>query len=202
VSRERREAANRHKAAVVWFTGLPSSGKSTTAHAVEEQLFRAGCQVYVLDGDNVRHGLSSDLGFGAADRREHLRRMAELARLMYEAGTIVLCAFISPTRASRRAARALFRDGAFFEVYTACPLKVCERRDPKGHYAKAKAGKIPEYTGVTAPYEAPLHPELVLKTDSRPVQACAASVIRLLRERRIISRTRGAHASSRNRVRA
>jgi adenylylsulfate kinase len=202
VSREKREALNGHKAAVVWFTGLPSSGKSTTAHAVEEQLFHAGCQAYVLDGDNVRHGLSSDLGFSAPDRKEHLRRMAELAKLVYDAGAIVLCAFISPTRASRVAARGLLPEGAFFEVYTRCPVEVCEQRDPKGHYAKARAGKISGYTGVSAPYEEPLAPELVLDTESRSVEACAARVIRLLRERGIIPRARSARAASQNRVRA
>lgn len=180
-----REAANRHKAAVVWLTGLPSSGKSTTAHAVEALLFGAGCHAYVLDGDNIRHGLSADLGFSEADRAEHLRRIGELAKLLYGAGMIVLCAFISPTLASRAAVRGLLPPGAFLEIYCRCPVSVCERRDPKGFYARARAGNISGYTGVSAPYEEPAAPELVLDTASLDPGACAARVFALLEERGI-----------------
>lgn len=185
-----REAANGHRAAVIWFTGLPGSGKSTTAHAVEQQLFDAGCQAYVLDGDNVRHGLSADLGFSPADREEHMRRVGELAKLMYEAGMIVLCAFISPTRAGRARVRKLIPAHGFLEVHCKCPLEVCEKRDPKGFYARAKAGSIAEYTGVSAPYEEPPHAELILDTASHAAGDCAQSVMQLLAARGLINAMR------------
>lgn len=194
VDRLQREAANGHRAAVLWFTGLPGSGKSTTAHAVERALFEAGHQACVLDGDNVRHGLSADLGFSEADREEHLRRVAELAKLMYEGGMIVLCAFVSPTRASRARVRSLIPADAFLEIYCRCPAEVCEQRDPKGFYASAKAGKIAEYTGVSAPYEAPSKPELVLDTAVLPAEQCMTSVIDLLRDRGIIKLPAGNHS--------
>lgn len=186
ITREQREAVNGHKGAVVWFTGLPSSGKSTTAHLVEGRLFGAGHHAYVLDGDNVRHGLSADLGFGAADRAEHLRRIAELAKLLYGSGMIVLCAFVSPTRASRDKVRELIPAGAFFEVYCRCPPEICEQRDAKGFYARAKAGGIANYTGVSAPYEEPREPELVLDTAHLEPDPCAGQVVGLLEERGII----------------
>jgi adenylylsulfate kinase len=186
VTREQREAANGHKAAVVWFTGLPSSGKSTTAHLVESRLFGSGHHAYVLDGDNIRHGLSADLGFSAADRAEHLRRIGELAKLLYGSGMIVLCAFVSPTRASRDRVRELVPAGAFFEIYCMCPLDVCERRDPKGFYARARAGSLPDYTGVSAPYEESSQPELVLDTAGLTPERCADRVIGLLEERGVV----------------
>jgi adenylylsulfate kinase len=186
IGREQREAANGHKAAVIWFTGLPASGKSTTAHAVEERLFHAGCQAYTLDGDNVRHGLSADLGFSPAERAEHLRRIGELAKLMYGAGMIVLCAFVSPTRGSREGVRRLLPDGAFVEIYCRCPIEVCERRDEKGFYARARRGEIPDYTGVSAPYEEPLAPDLVLDTAANGVVSCVARVLEHLHEREIV----------------
>jgi adenylyl-sulfate kinase len=186
IEREQREAANGHKAAVVWFTGLSASGKSTTAHAVEQELFERGFQTYTLDGDNVRHGLSADLGFSPEDRAEHLRRIGELTKLMYGAGMIVLCAFISPTRESRQKVRELLPAGAFFEVFCKCPLEICEQRDPKGFYARALKGEIKNYTGVSAAYEEPLAPELVLDTAINPPDVCAASVRKLLQDRKII----------------
>jgi adenylyl-sulfate kinase len=186
IEREQREGANGHKAAVVWFTGLSASGKSTTAHAVERELFAQGYQAYTLDGDNVRHGLSADLGFSPADRAEHLRRIGELTKLMYGAGMIVLCAFISPTRESRQKVRKLLPAGAFFEVFCKCPLEICEQRDPKGFYARALKGEIKNYTGVSAAYEEPLAPELVLDTAANPPDACAASVRKLLQNGKII----------------
>ena len=143
IDREQREAANGHRAAVIWFTGLPASGKSTTAHAVESCLFESGCQAYALDGDNIRHGLSADLGFSPADRHEHLRRTGELAKLMHSAGMIELCAFISPTRESRLKVRNLLPDASFFEVYCRCPAEICEQRDPKGFYARARKEGFP-----------------------------------------------------------
>jgi adenylylsulfate kinase len=187
VDLRQRETANGHNAAVIWFTGFPGSGKSTTAHAVERQLFDAGCQAYVLDGDNVRHGLSADLGFSPADREEHMRRVGELAKLMYEAGMIVLCAFISPTRAGRAYARNLIPEQCFIEVYCKCPVEVCADRDPKGFYARAKAGNIAEYTGVSAPYEEPLQVELVLDTVGNTAGDCAQRVVQLLATRSAIN---------------
>ncbi len=187
VTREQREAANGHKAAVVWFTGLPGSGKSTTAHEVERRLFAMGCQAYVLDGDNVRHGLSADLGFSPEHRDEHLRRIAELSLLIYQAGVIVLCAFVSPTCASRDKVRGLIPPGAFFETWCQCPVSVCAERDPKGFYAKAQAGQIKNYTGVSAPYEEPDAAELVLDTAAHSAEHCAGSVIELLQRRGIIA---------------
>jgi adenylylsulfate kinase len=200
IEREQREAANGHKAAVVWFTGLSASGKSTTAHAVEHDLFTCGWQAYTLDGDNVRHGLSADLGFSPADRTEHLRRIGELAKLMYGAGMIVLCAFISPARASRQKVRELLPEGAFIEVFCKCPLEICEQRDPKGFYARALKGEIKDYTGISAAYEEPLAPELILDTAANPPDACAASVRRLLEERKIIPRIEGVPAGGIQRV--
>ncbi len=189
VSLEARVAANGHKSAVVWFTGLPGSGKSTTAHEVERRLFALGCQTYVLDGDNVRHGLSADLGFSPVDRSEHLRRIAELSLLVYQAGLIVLCAFVSPTRASRDRVRGLIPSGAFIETYCRCPAEVCAERDPKGFYDKAAAGQIANYTGVSAPYEAPAAPELTLDTATMPAERCASAVIELLGARGILNAT-------------
>ena len=187
VSRAQRETANDHKAAVVWFTGIPGSGKSTTAHEVERQLFAMGCQAYVLDGDNVRHGLSADLGFSPEHRSEHLRRIGELSKLIYDAGMIVLCAFVSPTRESRDKVRALIPAGAFFEVHCNCPAAVCAERDPKGFYKRAQAGEIKDYTGVSAPYEAPDNAELVLDTAAHDAAVCAEQVITLLRSMGVLN---------------
>jgi adenylylsulfate kinase len=186
VDHRQREAANGHKAAVVWFTGLPGSGKPTTAHAVERQLFDAGCQAFVLDGDNVRHGLSADLGFSPAHREGHMRRVGELAKLMFEAGMIVLCAIISPMRAGRAKVRKLIPAHSFFEVHCQCPVEVCENRDPKGFYARVKAGGITEYTGVSAPYEEPSQAELVLDTAGNTAGACAQHVVQVLAERGLL----------------
>lgn len=190
VSREQREAANGHRAAVVWFTGIPGSGKSTTAHEVERQLFAMGCQAYVLDGDNVRHGLSADLGFSPEHRSEHLRRIGELSRLIYDAGMIVLCAFVSPTREGRNKVRARIPAGAFLEIHCNCPATVCAERDPKGFYKKAQAGEIKDYTGVSAPYEAPEAAELVLDTAARDAVHCAERIISLLRSAGILTQNR------------
>lgn len=174
---------------MVWFTGLPGSGKSTTAYEVERQLFAMGCQTYVLDGDNVRYGLSADLGFSPEHRSEHLRRIAELSRLVHDSGMIVLCAFVSPTQASRDKVRTLIPAGAFFEVFCQCPVAVCAERDPKGFYAKAQAGQIKDYTGVSAPYEEPAAPELVIDTATQSVVQCAADVIDLLETGGVIRRS-------------
>lgn len=165
VTRERRQQRNGHKGAVFWFTGLSGSGKSTLAHAVEERLHQRGFNTFVLDGDNVRHGLCADLGFSDDDRTENIRRVSHLARLFVEAGVIVLTAFISPFRVDRANARKILLPD-FHEIYCDCPLEVCESRDVKGLYRKARQGKIPHFTGIDSPYERPEHPELATSTDS------------------------------------
>lgn len=182
VTRSDRERRNGHRAVVLWFTGLPSAGKSTLAHAVERQLFAQGRRTSVLDGDNVRHGLCADLGFSAAERAENLRRIGELARLLVEAGTITLAAFISPFAADRARLRSMFARGDFLEIYCDCPLAVCEARDPKGMYRRARSGDISGFTGVSSPYEVPEHPELIINTAQQPLDACVAQVLELARE--------------------
>ncbi len=180
VTRPRRERLNRHRSVVVWFTGLSGSGKSTIAHAVEERLHQMGCRTFVLDGDNVRHGLCGDLGFSVADRQENIRRIGELSKLFIDAGVIVLTAFISPLRADRERVRQLVAPGDFIEIYCRCPLEVCEQRDVKGLYAKARAGLVKEFTGISSPYEEPAAPTVVLNTDQEDLDACADRVIGLL----------------------
>jgi adenylylsulfate kinase len=186
VTRERREELNGHKSVILWFTGLSNSGKSTIAHAVEERLFEMRCRTFVFDGDNVRHGLCADLGFSRVDRDENIRRIGEMSKLFIEAGVIAMTAFISPFRAERNRVRNLVKEGDFFEIYVKCPLEVCEQRDVKGHYKKAKAGEIKEFTGVSSPYEEPVHPDLVLTTDTMSVDDCVKAVEGLLRARGII----------------
>jgi adenylylsulfate kinase len=181
-----RTERNRHQGAVVWFTGLSGAGKTTLAQLVERELFALGAHCYILDGDNVRHGLNRDLGFSPADRTENIRRIGEVANLMRDSGMICLTAFISPYLADRATARATCPAGSFFEVYCRCGLAECERRDPKGLYQKARAGKIPEFTGISAPYEEPTAPELVLETDRHTPDACAGQVLAMLRERGIL----------------
>jgi bifunctional enzyme CysN/CysC len=176
------EKRNGHKSAVLWCTGYSGAGKSTVAKALVRELFAAGCQVMLLDGDNVRHGLCGDLGFSDRDRTENIRRVAETAKLFYEQGNIVVCTFISPFRADREFARGIMPAGAFHEVYVKCDLEVCRRRDPKGLYRKAEAGEIAEFTGVSSPYEAPGSPELVLETDLHAVDDLVARVRGYLRE--------------------
>jgi len=195
VSRAARERRHGHRGVTLWLTGLSASGKSTLARAVELALFERGCQVYVLDGDNVRHGLNRDLGFGPAARTENIRRIAEVARLFTDAGTVVLTAFISPYRADRDAARALMADGDFVEVYVACDLAACEARDPKGLYAKARRGELPEFTGISAPYEEPHAPELTVHTDRHALAECAAQVIAHLEARGYVQAAPSAEAA-------
>lgn len=180
VTRERREAQNGHRGAIVWFTGLSGAGKSTLAHAVEEHLHRAGCRTFVLDGDNVRHGLCADLGFSAEDRVENIRRIGEVAKLFMEAGVIVLTAFISPFREDRNKVRAMVRPGEFIEVYCQCTVEVCEQRDAKGLYRKARAGEIAQFTGISSPYEAPDASELVVNTSEKSLPDCVQQVIAVL----------------------
>jgi len=151
VTRERREQLNKHRSICLWFTGLSGAGKSTLAHAIEERLHRAGCRTIVLDGDNVRHGLCSNLGFSIEDRAENIRRIGEMSRLFVEAGVIALTAFISPFRSERRRARELLGEGNFIEIYCDCPINVCEQRDVKGMYKRARAGEIKDFTGISSP---------------------------------------------------
>ncbi|MFQ5514152.1 MAG: adenylyl-sulfate kinase [Myxococcota bacterium] len=186
ISREERQKALGHGAATVWFTGLSGSGKSTIALEVERELVRSGVSAYVLDGDNIRHGLNANLGFSPEDRTENIRRIGEVAKLFNDAGVIVLTAFISPYRQDRDRVRAILPEGEFIEVLVDCPLEVCEERDVKGLYRKARAGEIPEFTGISAPYEPPEKPELVLQTVEQDLGSCVEAVIATLRERRII----------------
>jgi len=175
-----------YRSCVVWFTGLSASGKSTIAHAVEVKLFEEGKRTYVFDGDNIRRGLNKALSFTREDRKENIRRIGEVAKLFVDAGIIVFTAFISPFKEDREAVRQLFEKGEFIEVYVKCPLEECEKRDPKGWYKKAKTGEIPDYTGVSAPYEVPEKPELVLETDKNNVSECVDKVISYLKEANII----------------
>jgi adenylylsulfate kinase len=186
VSRADREKQNGHRSVIVWFTGLSGAGKSTLAHAVEARLHEMGCRTFVFDGDNVRHGMCADLGFSEADRSENIRRVGEMCKLFIEAGTIALTAFISPYRKDRDKVRALVQTGDFLEIYCHCPVEVCEQRDVKGLYAKARAGEIKSFTGVSSPYEPPAAPELVLNTGWQPLAECVDKVLELLKSRGIL----------------
>ena len=186
IKREHREQQNKHKSVVLWFTGLSGAGKSTIAHAVEENLHSLSCRTYVLDGDNVRHGLCSDLGFSVADRTENIRRIGEVAKLMMDGGLIVLTAFISPFRSDREKARSLMPHGDFLEIHCNCSLDVCESRDVKGLYKKARTGLVKEFTGVSSPYEEPINPELILDTDKLSLDECVERVFDMLKQRGIL----------------
>jgi len=183
VTRERRAELNQHPSIVLWFTGLSGSGKSTLAHALEEELYQMRYRTYVLDGDNVRHGLCGDLSFSNEAREENIRRISEVSKLFLEAGVIVLTAFISPFRADRDKARALISDKDFVEIYCDCSLSTCEERDVKGLYKRARAGEIKEFTGISSPYEEPENPELVIKTEGRSVESCVDEILTYLKQR-------------------
>lgn len=183
VTQQRRELLHQHRSLVLWFTGLSGSGKSTLAHAVEEALHSRNCSTFVLDGDNVRNGLCSDLGFSLSDRKENIRRIGEVAKLLVEAGVIAMTAFISPLRSDRAQARRLFPHGTFLEVYCSASLEVCESRDVKGLYRRARAGEVKEFTGISSPYEEPNHPELVVKSGELPLEVCVTQVLEFLSER-------------------
>jgi adenylylsulfate kinase len=187
VERKDREKLLGQRGATLWLTGLSGSGKSTVAVAAEKALLQRGHLAYVLDGDNVRHGLNKNLGFSPEDRTENIRRIAEVAKLFSEAGVIALTSFISPYRADRDAARAIFASGDFVEVHVSTSLETCESRDPKGLYKKARAGQIPDFTGISAPYEAPLRPELVLDTGALSVEESVATLLRFLEEKGYLS---------------
>ncbi|OCA88132.1 adenylyl-sulfate kinase [Bacillus sp. FJAT-27225] len=186
ISKEDRRLLNGHKSFVLWFTGLSGSGKSTLANEVDRKLHALGVRSYVLDGDNIRHGLNRGLGFSKEDRIENIRRIGEVSKLFVDSGQIVLTAFISPFREDRERVRALFEPGEFIEVWVQCPLEVCEKRDVKGLYRKARKGEIREFTGISSPYETPLSPELVIDTSESGVVDSAERVIEYLQNRRLI----------------
>ncbi|KPK41106.1 MAG: adenylylsulfate kinase [Omnitrophica WOR_2 bacterium SM23_29] len=190
VSQEDRENIKKHKSCTIWFTGLPSSGKSTIAHELEYKLNRSGIHTYVLDGDNIRHGLNKNLGFSREDRKENIRRIGEVVKLFVDAGIVTVAAFISPFREDREAVRNLLKDGEFIEIYTKCPVEVCMERDPKNLYRKAMAGEIKEFTGVSHPYEEPLKPEIVLEADKLSVEESVNRILAYLSSYKIINAER------------
>ena len=187
ITRQHHEELNGHKGVILWFTGLSGAGKSTLAHAIEEKLYEMKCHTRVLDGDNVRHGLCGDLTFSEDDRKENIRRIGEMSRLFLESGIITLTAFISPFKSDRNFVRNLVAHGDFLEIYCNAPLQVCEERDVKGLYKKAREGLIPNYTGISSPYEEPVNPELVAFTGKDLLEKSVNDVIELLRSRNIIS---------------
>ena len=185
ITRAHRERLNVHRSVVLWFTGLSGSGKSTLAHAVEDELYQRSCRTFVLDGDNVRQGLCSDLGFSVQDRSENIRRISEAAKLLVESGVIAMTAFISPFRSDRQRARSIFPHGDFIEIFCEASLNVCEQRDVKGLYKRARSGEVKEFTGISSPYEAPSNPELVVRTGELPLEDCVGQVIEYLRQRNV-----------------
>ena len=187
VTKERRNNINNHQSMVIWFTGLSGSGKSTLAHALEEKLFNLGCKTFVLDGDNVRYGLNSNLGFSETDRAENIRRISEVSKLMLEAGLIVMTAFISPFKKNRDQAKSLILHDNFIEIYCKASLEVCESRDIKGLYKLARSGKIKNYTGIDSPYEAPENPELIIDTDKESIEDSVAIILNYLELTKIIN---------------
>lgn len=188
ITKKDRWGSNKHKSALIWITGLSASGKSTIAIELEHRLFQSKIKTFVLDGDNVRHGLNKDLGFRPEDRKENLRRVGEVAKLLVDAGILTIAAFISPYASDREAIRELFeRDNEeFIEVYLKCDLAVCESRDPKGLYKKARSGAIPEFTGISQPYETPLNPGITLETDRLSIEESVTVIISYLKGKRII----------------
>ncbi|MBW3622278.1 MAG: adenylyl-sulfate kinase [Armatimonadetes bacterium] len=187
VSREEREQKAGHKGCTIWLTGLSGSGKSTIANELDYRLWQQGARSYVLDGDNIRMGLNKGLGFSPEDRTENIRRIGEVAKLFTSAGVINVTAFISPYRDDRNQARSVQEEGDFIEVYVECALEECEKRDPKGLYQKARAGQIPEFTGISAPYEEPENPELVVRTDRNNVEECVDQILNHLKEKGVFS---------------
>lgn len=182
-----RQKFGKHKSCVIWLTGLSSSGKSTIANAIEKELYERAVRTYILDGDNIRHGLNKDLGFSPEDRTENIRRIGEVAKLFVDAGIIVMTAFISPYIDDRMTARKLVEENEFIEVFLKCSIDVCEQRDPKGLYKKARAGLISEFTGISAPYEEPKNPEIILETDKISIQESVKEVVDYLIEKGIIN---------------
>lgn len=186
VTRRERHLHKGHKSCVIWFTGLSGSGKSTLANALDLHLFHQNFHSFVLDGDNIRHGLNRDLRFGKEDRKENIRRIGEVAKLFVDSGQIICTAFISPFREDRNLVREMFAEGDFIEVYVHCPIQVCESRDPKGLYKKARNGEIPEFTGISSPYEAPVEPEISLDTSSMSIEDCVKTILSYLKKQKIL----------------
>ena len=187
VTRQRRNKLNNHRSVVLWFTGLSGSGKSTLAHSLEEKLFQKGCKTFVLDGDNVRHGLSSNLDFSEAGRTENIRRISEVSKLMVESGLIVMTAFISPINKDRGEARQLISNEDFIEIYCKASIETCETRDVKGLYKRARAGEITNYTGIDSPYEVPENPELTIDTDNQSLEESVSTILSFLKSNGIIN---------------
>lgn len=186
LTKDLRRKQNGHHSFVIWFTGLSGSGKSTVANAVAARLFEEDIKNYVLDGDNIRHGLNKDLGFSEEDRKENIRRIGEVSKLFVDSGQAVLTAFISPFQADRQVVRDLLEKDEFVEVYVKCPIDECERRDPKGLYVKARQGMIRDFTGINSPYEEPVHPELVVETNRYSIKECVDQVIAYLKSKQFI----------------
>lgn len=187
VTRQRRNKLNNHRSVVLWFTGLSGSGKSTLAHSLEEKLFQKGCRTFVLDGDNVRHGLNSNLDFSEAGRTENIRRISEVSKLMLESGLIVMTAFISPINKDRGEARQLISNEDFIEIYCKASIETCETRDVKGLYKRARAGEITNYTGIDSPYEVPENPELTIDTDNQSLEGSVSTILSFLKSNGIIN---------------
>jgi adenylylsulfate kinase len=183
ISKEDRQKRNQHKSAALWFTGLSGSGKSTLSAELEKELFRRGIHTYRLDGDNIRYGLNKNLGFSPEDRQENIRRIGEVTKLMVDAGLLTLAAFISPYRKDRDQARLLLEEGEFIEIFVKCSLKECERRDPKGLYQKARNGEIKAFTGIDAPYEEPLNPEIIIDTERLSLGESVQAIVMYLKEK-------------------
>jgi adenylylsulfate kinase len=186
VTKKDRQYVNGHKSCVLWFTGLSGSGKSTLANAVDHALFQQHYKSYVLDGDNIRQGLNSDLGFGIEDRKENIRRIGEVAKLFIDSGQIVSTAFISPFRTDRDVVRNMLEAGEFIEIFLNCPIQVCENRDPKGLYKKARKGEISDFTGISSPYEIPYNPEIIIETNQLTVEQSVHSILSYLKEKKIL----------------
>jgi len=188
ITKKDRARLNGHQSFILWFTGLSGSGKSTIAHRLEEKLFEIGVRTYVLDGDNVRTGLNKGLGFSAEDREENIRRIGHVAKLFIDAGVVVLTAFISPYKKDRAMVRGLVGSDEFVEIYVKCPLEICERRDTKGLYEKARRGVVKQFTGIDDPYEEPEHPEIILETDKVNLEQCVGEILNLLEARGLVCR--------------
>ena len=186
ITKEERHAQNGHGSCVLWFTGLSGSGKSTIANALSSFLYEQRIAEYVLDGDNIRHGLNKDLGFSDSDRKENIRRIGEVAKLFVDSGTIVTTAFISPFRSDRDQVRSLFEDGEFIEVFVDCPIEECERRDPKQLYKKARRGEIRDFTGIDSPYEPPLSPEIIIESNKVEIEEAVKQIASYLVSKKII----------------
>lgn len=186
ITKEQREKSNKHHSCIVWFTGLSGSGKSTIAKGLEEKLFLNGCKTYILDGDNIRHGLNKDLAFSNRDREENIRRISEVAKLFVDAGLIVIVSFISPFKKERKFARSLVKKGEFIEIFVKCPISVCEKRDVKGLYKKARKGELKNFTGIDSAYEEPANPEIVIETDKYNAQESVKNIFYYLKTKKVI----------------